>query len=438
MNITNRNLAKVDPMQVVNVKDQSYADPPFEDIVRGLVAQCKELWWNCDSTLLDLGPVYSPDEKKARESKLVNSLDRLGEELQQASLDHPDRQALQDRLLPLAGDILKTTFGLEDRHVTALTSYGFAESIEEFVRWARRFDPHISAADIYQAGRNAWTMTFLQYLLGLSVKMTPAILAFSLLYPYSDNYLDDPGILPEAKTEFSSRFKRRLEGMPVPPANAGEQKIFDLVEMIEGQFDRRLYPDVYASLMAIYRAQVKSMRLQIPDASPYEMDVLGLVFEKGGTSVLADGYLVSGSLTPSQRMFTFYYGAFTQFMDDLEDVDQDCQDGIMTVFSQTARHWPLDAITSRLIVFGQGLLDSLSDFPVDGLARLEEIMRKCITPLLIDSAGQVGHLYSRQYLNVLEQHFPYRFSQLKKVRRQVERRFSVEEVVETIIRAGDK
>jgi len=70
------------------------------------------------------------------------------------------------------------------------------------------------------------------------------------------------------------------------------------------------------------------------------------------------------------------------------------------------------------------------------LEALEEIMRKCIIPLLIDSAGQVGHLYSRQYLNELERHSPYRFSQLKKVRRQMERRFSMEEIVETIIRAG--
>lgn len=425
-------------MPVVDLENQVHANIAFEDIVNSLVAHFKELWWNCDSCIPDLGPVYSQDEKKARESKLVNSLDQLGKELQHASLDRPDRQALQDRLFPLAGDFLKTAFDLEDRHINALTSYGFAESIEEFVIEARRFDPHIPPADIYQAGRNAWTMTFLQYLFGLPVKMTPAILAFSLLYPYSDNYLDDPGILPEVKTGFINRFKRRLEGKQVKSVNGVELKIFDLVGMIEGQYDRQFHPDVYAGLMAIYRAQVKSMRLQLPHASPYEMDVLGLVFEKGGTSVLADGYLVAGSLTASQRMFTFYYGAFTQFMDDLEDVERDCRDGIMTIFSQTARHWPLDAITSRLIVFGQGLLDSLGGFTVAGLDTLEEIMRKCITPLLIDSAGQVGRLYSRQYLNELERHSPYRFSLLKKVRRQVERRFSVEEIVEMIIRADER
>jgi hypothetical protein len=107
----------------------------------------------------------------------------------------------------------------------------------------------------------------------------------------------------------------------------------------------------------------------------------------------------------------------------------------MTLFSQTARRWPLDAITSRLIVFGQGLLDELTQFQVSGLDTLEEIMSKCITPLLIDSAGRSGNLYSREYLNELERHSPFRFSRLKKVRRQVERRFSMEEIVSLIIRA---
>ena len=425
-------------MLAVDLNEQLTANLLFEEIVSGLVTHFKELWWSCEPNLPDLGLAYSPNEKRVCESSLVNCLDRLGEELKRISRDRPDQKAIQARLFPLAGNFLKTTFGLEDRHVAALTSYGFAESIEEFVRQARQFDPDITTADIYQAGRNAWSMNLMQYLLGLPVEVTPAVLAYSLLYPYSDNYLDDPGLPAKEKAAFSRAFERRLEGRPVVPANPGEQKIFDLVGMIEGQFERQLYPEVYASLMAIFRAQSKSMQLQLPNASPYELDVLGLVFEKGGTAVLADGYLVAGSLTPFQREFSFYYGAFTQLMDDLEDVKQDRRDGIMTVFSQTAGHWPLDAVTGRAIVFGNGLLDAMSCFHVSGLETLEEIMRKCITPLMIDSAGRVGYLYSRRTLDEFERHFPYRFSRLKQLRRKVARRFSTEEIVETILLANGK
>jgi hypothetical protein len=425
-------------MLAVELNESLAATLPFEQMVSGLVTQFKELWWSSAPGLPELGPVYSLKEQKEREAILGNSLDRLGQELHWISRQKPDRSTLQKRLFPLAGTILKTSFGLEDRHLAALPSYGFAKAVEGFVRQARRFDAEISAADIYQAGRNAWSMNLMQYLLGQPVEVTPAVLAFSLLYPYSDNYLDDPGIPTGVKAAFSRTFERRLSGQAVPPANPWEQKIFDLVGMIEGQFDRQLHPEVYASLMAILQAQTNSLRLQLPHASPYEMDVLGLTFEKGGTSVLADGYLVAGSLTPFQQEFSFYYGAFTQLMDDLEDVEQDRRAGIMTVFSQTAGRWPLDALTSRLIVFGNGLLDAMRCFNATGLETLEEIMRKCITPLLIDSAGRVGQLYSRGYLAELERHSPYRFSQLKQVRRKVQRRFSTEDILETLLRSNGR
>jgi hypothetical protein len=64
-------------------------------------------------------------------------------------------------------------------------------------------------------------------------------------------------------------------------------------------------------------------------------------------------------------------------------------------------------------------------------------MRKCITPLMIDSASRLGNLYSREYLKELERHSPYRFGQMKKVRREVSKRFSTEEIVEMILRAED-
>jgi hypothetical protein len=423
-------------MLAVNFKEALTASLPFDGMVSDLVTRFKELWWSCEAGRPALGPLYSLKEQKAHEASLGDSLDRLGQELQRISRERPDRAALQERLFPLAGTILKTSFGLEDRHVKALPSYGFTEAVAEFVRQARRFDPELSAADIYQAGRNAWSMNLLQYLLGRPLEVTPAVLGYSLLYPYTDNYLDDPARPASQKAAFSHAFERRLAGQPVTPANPREQKIFDLVGLIEGQFDRQLHPEVYASLMAILRAQSKSMRLQLPGASRYEVDVLGLTFEKGGTSVLADGYLVAGSLTPLQQEFSFYYGAFTQLMDDLEDVQLDRRAGIMTVFSQTAGRWPLDAVTSRLIVFGNGLLDAMGQFRVNGLETLEEVMRKCITPLLIDSDSRVGGLYSRGYMKELERHSPYRFGQLKKVRREVSRRFSTEEIVEMILR-GD-
>jgi hypothetical protein len=79
-------------------------------------------------------------------------------------------------------------------------------------RWARRFDARLSMDDIIQACRNAWTACGLQPLLGERVRITPSILGYNLLYPYSDNYLDRADISAQAKLRFSERFRARLRG----------------------------------------------------------------------------------------------------------------------------------------------------------------------------------------------------------------------------------
>ena len=156
MNISNRFEPEVYQMLAVDFKEALTASLPFDGMVSDLVTHFKELWWSCEAGRPALGQLYSLKEQKVHEASLGDSLDRLGQELQRISRERPDQAALQERLFPLAGTMLKASFGLEDRHVQALPSYGFAEAVGEFVRQARRFDPELCAADIYQAGRNAW------------------------------------------------------------------------------------------------------------------------------------------------------------------------------------------------------------------------------------------------------------------------------------------
>jgi hypothetical protein len=49
MNSKSGVLAEVDPMPSFEKNLQIKTDLPFEDIVSGLVAHIKELWWSCDS-----------------------------------------------------------------------------------------------------------------------------------------------------------------------------------------------------------------------------------------------------------------------------------------------------------------------------------------------------------------------------------------------------
>jgi hypothetical protein len=47
-----------------------------------------------------------------------------------------------------------------------------------------------------------------------------------MLYPYTDNYLDDPEISRQAKASFNARFERRLAGGEAEPCVAREETIW--------------------------------------------------------------------------------------------------------------------------------------------------------------------------------------------------------------------
>jgi hypothetical protein len=382
------------------------------DMVAEFMERFTNLWWECDTIFPALWPTYTNHEQAIRESQMDRFLADLSVQLKRPPNTEAERKHVQEHWIAIASELAKFAFGFEERHIQALHIQTMVDIMIDFARMARRFDPKISAEDIYQAGRNVTTTNLLQLLLGVPAQLTPALFAYSMLYPYTDNYLDDPDLSAEAKLAFNERFRLRLEGEAIRPANAHEQIIFDLVGMVEGQFERAYFPQVYESLLAIHRAQTRSMRLLRRNASPYEVDVLGIGFEKGGTSVLADAYLAAGTLTYAQAEFSFGLGVFLQLGDDLEDVQQDSRDGLQTVFSQTARQWPLDAVTSRTLTFGMrvlSLLESLDSPP----ALIEFIRRSAIQPFII-SAGRARYLHNKGYLRELQSHSPYRYAHLNK------------------------
>jgi len=270
------------------------------------------------------------------------------------------------------------------------------------------------------------------------MRLTPAIFAYSMLYPYTDNYLDDSATSRGAKLAFSDRFRRRLDGDAVAPLNDREATIWRLVELIEEQYARTEWPEVYASLLTIHRAQENSVRLLGLGSSPAGVDVLELSFEKGGASVLADAYLAAGSLSPEEAQFAFAWGVLLQLADDLQDLQQDLREGILTIFTQAAaclhRDPPLgialDDLTTRTLNFGYRVMRQIDSIPstysaLKGAApnrtSLKEMIRMSCSLLLIWSAGESAQLYTSNYLADLETHSPFRFAPLAESRKKLAR-----------------
>ena len=405
------------PVQQLRFRMSSSQVNYVADFVTKQTLTLSSLWQACGDSPSHLPPTVNAARKITNEAKLTSLLDWVGAQLERPVFSKTSRQCFLNEATKRVKEAGSEIFDLTEDQMDSLNKLGIIRSAEAFYHQARGFDPFISFADIYQASRNVWTSNYLQVLLGLPVFLTPSIFAYSMLYPVSDNYLDDPHLDRSEKVAYNQRFRHWLEGdYQEKPQNWNEEDVLHLVRMVEGQYCRKEYPQVYESLLAIHQAQDKSMRLpKAPNFPPTE-EVVQLTFEKGGTSVLADGVLAAGQLSPDQMETIFNYGAFAQLMDDQEDIAVDLREGSATLFTGAIRHGKADQTMNRVFNFAHQVLKGLERFNNPKAEALKGISMKGIDLLLIDAVSRAKRYYSRSYLQELENHFPFRFAYLHRVR----------------------
>jgi hypothetical protein len=395
-------------------------DHVITDLVRELRDTFVGIWHDADPKTTIDGPACTPVEQERNEVELGAFVDLLTRESRRAGRRRNIDAAGERRIVRAFARVATGALGWDGRHLEPLLSNGFRDALRAFPTRARRFDPSLRPADIYQAARNALTLHCLQSLLGVPVESTPAVLGYSLLYPYTDNLLDDESLDVAAKLAFSRRLADRLRGREVEPGDPREVRIFELVAMIESQYPRARFPDVFASLLAIHHAQERSIAL-LTGATPLpRRTIVEIGVEKGGTSVLADGYLAAGELTPAQAECIFGLGVFLQLRDDLEDVEDDGACGLATVFS-ARRDGCLDEPTARALSVGAAVLARLNCFDAPAARPVRDIMARSLLLTIADAAASFPARYTAAYLSDLERRSPFRFACLAAERRRLTR-----------------
>jgi len=256
--------------------------------------------------------------------------------------------------------------GFSEDEINGDFSKSLTEITHQFICNVKEFNNDIKLDKMVQALRNVWIMNILQVLFNIKVECTPSVFAYSMLYPYTDNYLDNTEIPFQDKQTINKKFRSRLEGEKIESKNAYEESLFDFVGIIEGQYPRAAYKELYESLLSIHDAQCRSLSQHNVMTSPYERDVIGISTEKDGASVLADAYLVNGKLSEAQADFGFAFGTLLQFCDDLQDAKEDLDNGDMTMFSVTSEKWPLDNITNALFDFSNKIMEDSEEVFIEG------------------------------------------------------------------------
>lgn len=382
-----------------------------------------ELWHATD----DSPPILGAPVPRPRQKENARAAERLLEEVAHRCERYPDaeeaRRAWREEVRELVRGFGEERLGWPEGYRRLFFAEAFYDTTARFVRESRAIDPEMKFEDVGQALRNAWIMNSLQLLFDLEVAFSPAIFAYSMLYPCTDNLLDDPDVTPEAKADFGRQLGRRLSGAPVLPRSTHEQKAFALVDRIETQYSRRRHPDVFRSLLAIHRAQHASLIQQRGEGDADDEALLRISVAKGGASLLADGYLVAGRLGPEESELCFGYGVFLQLLDDLQDCRADHEVGHATLFTRAAAAGGLDRVTGRLHRFMHRVLGEsprLADPAFS--ARKDLILRNC-TALLVGAVGEHRRRFGPSFVRQVEQRWPVDFASMSRLRRLAERRF---------------
>lgn len=360
--------------------------------------------------------IWNEREINKLSEKLINDLDPYRIKLQEGlndtfDLSSPEFEEVKSIVTEflLKADKIKLLF---DRpFIKFFIEQGYLGVAEEFITTARNEAPQLKDEEILQALRNVWIMNSLQIYWGLPVEMTPSVYAYSMLYPYTDNFLDNPENSWKEKIKINKRLDRVLNGEKLFPENFIEEKIFSLINQIESQYSRDTYPEVYESLRLIQEAQTESMRQDGDEILTYDT-ILPISFFKGGTSVLADAFLVKGNLTMNEMHFAYTYGTFLQLLDDLQDAKVDKKDNHQTLFNINRNNELIDNEVKRLILY-IFKANSANESDTKTMTLMKEVISSCTLIMIMDAVGRNSENVSSELYKELESYSKVRLMYYK-------------------------
>lgn len=365
---------------------------------------CEEYWWGIDNTFNKSINKYTMNSKKQNEEKMDFLIDSLISLIRAYPSTEEKRIEWKKEGSDLLDNLIQDTDEFKLGVIDHEMKEDFINSTRMFVKEGKKFDKAMKIEDIGQAMRNVWIVNLIQKSIGHKIEFNRGIFGYSMLYPYTDNYLDDSTISLKDKKEFNSRFRKRLEGKRVEVESHHEKQVYDLVSNIEELYSREKYPKVYEALLSIHSAQEKSLIQQREQTIPYEKNILGISIEKGGTSVMADGYLIYGDMTGDELDFVYKYGFLLQICDDLQDIEDDLANNHNTILTQLAGNYPLDTVVNKLINFTVKLIDEAKCFVCENHKDVRELIKNnCITMILIAIVKNKKY-FTKGYIKDVEDH----------------------------------
>lgn len=288
----------------------------------------------------------------------------------------------------------------------------FQEEILEFLRNAREFAPEMGFEEIGQAIRNYIVYKLFKEINQLKSGFYKAGFGYSMLYPFTDNYIDSEQYNDEAKGRYNQIIRNKIMGKEVNTKTSHEQKTCELLQEIEAEYPRNIDATMSDLLVMMLDAQEKSIRQQKKGVQLSEEERLDISLYKGGISVLIDRFLVKKDLTENDMIFYLGFGFFLQLADDLQDIYLDSTNNHQTIFTIDLHHEQLEQIVNKMVSFLHVIIDTYQSE--------NKMLKNIILPnchlLIIAAIADNKKFFSKGYVEDVEKYFPVSYPFLEKLK----------------------
>lgn len=299
----------------------------------------------------------------------------------------------------------ETILGLQDAMPSREIDEFYME-IKDFLKRVRRFSPEMTFYDIGQAIRNYIVYAVFKKIHRMKSAYCEAAFGYSMLYPFTDNYIDSATLSEVQKQDYNKLIRHKLEGKPVHPKALHHRKTCDLLQAIEDSYSRAENSTIFSLLLMMLEAQEESLRQQKKGVGLSMDERLNISLYKGGVSVLIDRFLINKELSEADLKFYLGYGLFLQLADDLQDIGEDSRKSWQTLFTFDLSSAQEEKIVNQMLNFIQKLT---KEYQAENETFKNFILSNCYLLILTSLAGSKEY-FSQEYLDKMEAYLPITYS----------------------------
>lgn len=361
----------------------------------------------------DLFPIIESERKKENEALVQEFSQRIQKKLRRRPKAKESQNEWEQELEQDFTELMEREKILKlSEWMSPVLLNAFKCEAKHFVNMVREFDETLTPAQIWQTLRNYFIYAMIVDMQGKEQNAGDPILAYSLLYPYTDNYIDDEHILVQDKERYNQMIALKLKGESAIPGNSLEEKTCRLLDMILKSYEGSAKKKVAGTLLQLLEAQNNSIRQQKRDIT--EEQILEISMWKGSTSVLADYLFATTDWTEYEENFYLKFGFLLQLVDDLQDIEEDRKSGSHTLMTEAEKQQKLEQCANRLLWFTWNVIREFN--PIN--PALKGFVLKYCVEISVITAAMNQQFFSGEYLKALEPYLPFSADFLKKMKKQ--------------------